>query len=160
MIGIPDKIYKPVKRNLAVYKKAWKDLNLEQPQKCIYTNKILGIDFTLDHFIPWSYYTYDHAWNLAPTPLAINASKSDSLPSLSRYIDPFLNAQIRFFKFINKFGTTNKIQEDYIILFQSPIKEIVSLSESRFCDKIEKEISMMQQKAASMGFGKDWVWGG
>jgi HNH endonuclease len=60
---------------------------------CIYSGGIITRDdFTLDHFVPWSFVVHNQPWNLIPTSKSVNSKKSDHLPSLT-YFNAFITAQ-------------------------------------------------------------------
>jgi|SaaInlStandDraft_7_1057024.scaffolds.fasta_scaffold16127_4 hypothetical protein len=59
---------------------------------CIYSGAPLtDTNFSLDHYLPWSFVAHDQIWNLIPTPAEINSSKSNNLPH-----DSYLNKFIKF----------------------------------------------------------------
>ena len=87
----------PVKRDsLAKQTAYWKKI-LDSPQGgefcCIYSGTPLQVgNFSLDHFLPWSFVAHDQLWNLIPTTASVNSSKSNNIPD-ERYINMFIQAQ-------------------------------------------------------------------
>ena len=71
----------------------WKSVLATQSFKCIYTGDlILPEEFSLDHFVPWSFVVHDQLWNLVPTSKSTNSRKSNLLPA-GRYFAPFVETQ-------------------------------------------------------------------
>lgn len=48
-----------------------------------------GNQLNIDHLITWFYVVHDEFWNLCPTFLKANSSKSDNLPKLDICLDKF-----------------------------------------------------------------------
>jgi hypothetical protein len=155
--GISEKIFKPTRRNLGKYIDGWKRfLEYNTYEKCIYSDKKIINDFTVDHFIPWSFVTHDLNWNLVPVSKRINSSKGDRLPNLEKYIEPF--SRIQYFYFQTMFE--NKIEipilEEYCLLFNLSLNELARLPKNVFKKKIAEVITPMEQIASNMGFQKGW----
>ena len=71
-------------------KKFWKIVVDKNNLKCPYTGKPIIEDYSIDHFIPWSFVTHDLLWNLVPVlNRSVNSSKSDNLPSFDKYFSNF-----------------------------------------------------------------------
>lgn len=157
--GISQKLFAPLQRHLATAKKFWE---LAGPLNCIYSGKrITDKSASIDHFLPWSFVTHDLLWNLIPTSKEVNSSKSDSLPSLERYFQPFAVAQYQAFHVVSKKSGVSKILEDYEILFQdkggtSPMK----MSQEKFIELLHSNIYPQRELARNMGFNVDWVYKG
>lgn len=155
--GISEKIFKPTQRNLGRYISSWKKfIELNPNEKCIYSGIILSIDFSLDHFIPWSFTTNDLIWNLVPVSKQINSSKGNRLPNLERYLVPFSALQYSFFQTMFTNGIEKQVLEEYCLLFNLSLNDISKLTKSIFKQKIKETITPMEQIATNMGFGKDW----
>lgn len=97
--NIANKLFMPSKRGtLGKQKSYWKKiLETDQGQqlRCIYTNQALRADnFSLDHYLPWSFVAHDQLWNLIPTEHAVNSSKSNNLPA-AHYFNGFVQTQHR-----------------------------------------------------------------
>jgi hypothetical protein len=159
--GIPEKLFKPESRNLALNIKSW-NFYFDQKKgiKCIYSKNSVPKNFSLDHFIPWTYTVHDLNWNIVPVSKDINSSKSNNLPSLNRYLTDFVSLQHDFFKSIysSDFEHKNKILEHYIILFNDSASNILNLPLQIFNTKLVDTINPMVQIASNMGFRKDWIY--
>jgi len=84
--GIADKLTPPAARDLTSVKRYWKILLAVHPVPDIYTGQLMdGHDFSVDHFVPWSYVAHDELWNLSPTTRSVNSSKNSDLPAWERY---------------------------------------------------------------------------
>jgi len=97
VVGILDKMIPPTERStLTPQTKYWRHYlgQCAAPPKSIYTQRELSTkQFSLDHFMPWSFVAHDRIWNLIPEENSVNSAKSDCLPS-DRYLRPF--AEIHF----------------------------------------------------------------
>lgn len=155
--NVPSKLIKPIQRDsLAKQHKFW-DTYIESvgQMKCIYTGKpIVAKKYDLDHFVPWSFVSHNLLWNLIPADSSINSSKSNNLPPLDVYLQPFSNLQRNALKTMYEKNQNNSIFEDYLIVYDS-VSELVNLSETDFCDVFRKTFSPMVQIAENMGF-KIW----
>jgi len=160
VIGICDKLEKPTKRNLFKYKVCWDYfLNKNKYWKCIYSKEYIPANFSLDHYIPWSYNTTDVVWNLIPTLKNVNSSKSNCLPA-NRYIEDFTNAQFDLFHLLynddeEKFNT---ILQEYALLFRISIEDINLLDKRKFTSRLHEEIEPMLQTAKHLGHINNWVY--
>ena len=82
--------------------------NSKIPILDIYTeNDLRNIkdNFSIDHFIPWSYIANNEMWNLTPTDQITNSTKSNYLPSLDKYLNIFLNQKWLFWTTIRNNNT-------------------------------------------------------
>ena len=119
--GIPGKLVKPAIRNSLTNQRInyW-DIVLRElgSIECIYTGKRLTPgDYAVEHFIPYSFVTHDLIWNLIPADMSFNSSKSDKLPSLNRYFNPFFAIQKTALEIIKVKAPANKYLEDYLTIF-------------------------------------------
>ena len=157
MPDVPSKLIKPIQRDsLSKQHKFW-DSYIETVGsiRCIYTGKELQPQqYDLDHFVPWSFVSHNLLWNLLPADSNINSSKSNNLPSLDKYLDPFCITQQNALKTLYKKSPNNTIFEDYLIIHDS-ISDLVQLSETDFYNVFKKTFAPMVQIAENMGF-KIW----
>ena len=155
--NVPSKLIKPILReSLTKQHKFW-DTYIESVghMSCIYTGKpIVAKNYDLDHFVPWSFVSHNLLWNLIPADSSINSSKSNNLPPLDIYLQPFSNLQRNALKTMYEMNQNNSIFEDYLIVYDS-VSDLVNLSETDFCDVFRKTFSPMVQIAENMGF-KIW----
>lgn len=160
VLGIPAKLFKPGKRNLVLNIKSW-DFYLKHSDgmKCIYSKEQLTENFTLDHFVPWSYTVHDYNWNIVPVSKEINSSKSNNLPALDLYLEDFVTLQNDFYTCIydSNFELKSKILEHYCLLFNEMSSNIYKMNKQIFCTKLTNTIQPMVQIAANMGFNNNWV---
>ena len=98
--AIPLKIRPPKQRNLREAKRWWSDVQSDHVIFDIYSGRQFTIEncdrygpLSLDHFIPWSFVLHDEPWNLIPMFRNINSSKSDMLPRMDDYFQPFCDQQ-------------------------------------------------------------------
>ncbi len=157
--NIIEKLNSPQARNLTAARNFWHIILENQEIRCIYSNQIMNkSDFSLDHFVPWSFVTHDLVWNLAPIPKNINSAKNNSLPSLKTYLDNFSNLQYIAFNEILNQPKNGKFIEDYVLLFNNDVREIQSLSKESFKQKINETITPLIQIATNTGFSPDWIY--
>lgn len=157
VIGLSEKLFKPIKRDLLLGREYWKlILEINQEFKCIYSNQIIEpSDFDIDHFVPWSYVVHDQIWNLIPTNRSVNSSKSDNLPSMELYLDKFILAQFQSIEYIrqNEINKKEKFLVDFVKLFGSGVNTI---NEEVFSIKMKECILPMIQIASNLGFRSNW----
>jgi len=93
--AIPNKIESPLnRRSLKNQTRYWLAVMRNTPVRCVYSGELLNEDnFSLDHFLPWSFVCHDQLWNLFPVFSRANSSKGSSLPS-EKYIACFIDLQI------------------------------------------------------------------
>jgi hypothetical protein len=154
--GLSSKIFKPdvSNRNLSDATKFWKYFLLKTPDcHCIYSGQpITQENFSLDHFLPWSFVVHNHFWNLIPVPKNVNSSKSDWLPDL-RYFPQFAQQQYEIFKFYFQLGK-KKALEDY---FVNVIPNEHLASQEEFIQRLERQIFPQYQIAKNMGFPSPFI---
>lgn len=92
--GLIYKLFAPSKReSLSKQTNYWKVILGSTDFYCIYSGQKVDIEnFSLDHYIPWSFVAHDQLWNLIPTTPEINSSKSNDLPP-SDFFNKFVAAQ-------------------------------------------------------------------
>ena len=112
-------------------------------------------DYNLDHFIPWSFVVHDLMWNLLPSDASVNASKSNCLPPLEKYLKPMSMMQHAALRKNYASNPSDKLFEDYLI-FRCSIPELIDASDDHFFSLFEQEFTPMAQTAANMGFAQ-WL---
>jgi hypothetical protein len=146
-------------RSLSKQHQFWKQILAVQtsPIRCVYSNKIITEKYSLDHFIPWSFVTHNQLWNLIPTSKSVNSQKSNNLPKLDLYFEPFVALQFQVFQTAFQLNLKKKL-EDYLDIFNTDLKQIQQLSESDFKNKLHQQIAPLSQIAANMGFTQNWIY--
>jgi hypothetical protein len=156
--NVPQKLIKPVKReSLSNQKKFWKIVfEKENKIECIYTGKSLTWNnFDMEHFIPWSFVLHNQMWNLLPADSSINSSKSNKLPSLNRYIKPFVEIQREAINIVFEKNPKNKMLEDYLFI-EGTIQGLLNLSEKELVGRFKNTLEPLIQIASNSGF-EQWV---
>ncbi|MBC7381663.1 MAG: HNH endonuclease [Bacteroidia bacterium] len=157
--NIQEKLFPPGVRDLSVAKKFWQAyFEIKLQAKCIYSDiSLFKGNYSLDHYLPWSFTAHDRLWNILPTPQKINSSKSDHLPS-EIYLNKFVTLQ---FDAIQTVTQNQKIKinalEDYTVLFKDSLTNIVNLTAVQFGDTLSNNLRPLMQIAANMGFSRDWT---
>lgn len=120
---IPNKLIKsPIRKALNEQRKQFWDIVLNElgGVNCIYTNKHLTVgDYAVEHFLPYAFVSHDLIWNLIPADKSFNSSKSDKLPVLDQYFEPFYKLQQSAKEIVQLKNPKNKFLEDYLTIFPS-----------------------------------------
>lgn len=157
--GLSSKIFKPDMgdRNLSDATKFWKAFLSKKPDyQCIYSGELLTSEnFSLDHFLPWSFVVHNHFWNLIPVPRSVNSSKSDWLPDWT-YFPKFAQNQYEIFKHYFQLDKRKPL-EDYFI---SIVPNEYLVTQEEFTQRLEQEMLPQYQIAKNMGFLFPFVFNG
>lgn len=84
---------------------------------CIYSGKRLSLEnknFSIDHFVPYSFVSHDLIWNLYPIDKSENSRKSNYLPNINTHFDPFYELQKQAFEIVMSKDPQNRFLEDYL----------------------------------------------
>jgi hypothetical protein len=150
VIGLTEKLEKPHSRDLNLAKLFWEKYLKSEYSTCIYSNiAIPGVRMSLDHFIPWSYVAHNKVWNIIPTTKSVNSAKSNSLPDLDLYLDPFCRMHFRAVNFHVK-ANNQKELEDYYNLFR--VSNLDTIDETNFVNILRSEITNNHRVAENLGF--------
>lgn len=92
--GLVNKLFAPIKRESLFRQSAyWRIVLANTDFNCIYSGQKIDIsNFSLDHYLPWSFVAHDQLWNLVPTTPEVNSSKSNNLPPTQAF-EKFVSAQ-------------------------------------------------------------------
>ena len=153
VIGLTEKLEKPVERDLKVAGRFWKGYLVENPDlQCIYSGQLITTaNLSLDHFLPWSFVAHDQIWNIIPTPKPVNSAKNDWLPSIELYFSSYAKLQFNGFQFHANKGQ-NKLLEDYSVLFGRSLNDIQQQPLSDFQEDLRRVILPQYQTAKNLGF--------
>ncbi|CAL2084713.1 conserved hypothetical protein [Tenacibaculum dicentrarchi] len=157
--NLSKKIDKPTLRKLSTPTTYWKKYIVENPNKLdVFENKplISMKELSIDHFLPWSFFTHDLIWNLHPVSKNINSSKNNYLPK-EKYLTPFCFLQYDFCDFLLN-EKANKVLENYYLLFKCSNDELKSISKEEFSKKINNYYLPQYEIAKNMGFNCNWFW--
>lgn len=151
------KLFRPDIRNHQPSRRFWLEITEVEPIRCIYSDQLLTPkDFSIDHFLPWSYVSHDQRWNLTPTTRSVNSSKSNELPALEEYLFPFISLHQKVYKFCYRKGSQNKPLQDYSDFFKLTSGDIALLSREEFHRRYEDNLKPQYQIAENMGFSANW----
>lgn len=159
MPNIGEKIFAPpTNRKLGTARKFWNLVLSKQELHCVFSNQLIQTNnYSIDHFLPWSFVTHDLLWNLVPVFKEVNSSKSNHIPSLPTYFQGFAALQHDAFHTIYNLKK-NRLIEDYCLLFDSREEEIASFSQDIFSEKLRNHIAPLSQIAENSGFLGEWVY--
>ncbi len=153
------KLFPPHSRGtLTVQTEFYRTVLQQQTFHCIYSGQRLSAeDFSLDHFLPWSFVAHDQLWNLIPVSQSINASKSDNLPSLARYFTQFVRMQHQALLLYR--GNPGKIPwrriaEPYVADLRLTSEDI--LDPGKLAAGLRTMIEPLHALASSQGFPHGW----
>lgn len=155
--NVPDvssKLVKPILRDsLKRQRNYWNSfIDISGAIRCIYTGRPLSrSDFDLDHFVPWSFVSHNLLWNLLPANPGINSSKSNNLPPLETYLQPFAELHRKAIRALYPVNPNNRLLEDYLIIYDS-VSELAQLPDDAFYGVFRKTFTPMVQIAENMGF--------
>jgi len=156
--NIQTKLFPPQKRDFKYAARFWNlYFDTRDQVDCIFSGfPVTGINYTIDHFVPWSFITHDQLWNLLPIPKEVNSAKSDRLPA-RKYLDDFGYLQYDAFNLVlQNFSTAPKLLEDYSILFNDSLRNIQQIPKGKFVETLEETIRPLLQIAGNMGFEDEW----
>lgn len=145
---IPNKLIKPAGRNSLNKQRKYWDYVIDKtgPLECIYTGKELYKgSYHVEHFVPYSFVSHDQIWNLIPADNSFNMTKSNKLPPLERYFEPFYEMQRRALDIYMQEQRKEKLLEDYFYI-GTDLEE--GLSKEKFYDVLNPLITI----AANNGF--------
>ncbi len=156
--AISNKLFPPNSRDsLGLQTKYWKSVLINAQLRCIYSGEVLNEnDFSLDHFLPWSFVTHDLLWNLIPTTKSVNSSKSDNLPALD-YLDSFVKLQHTGLLVSRQqlpIRTWTKLIESYISDLRVSEGDLLNIDRLR--NSYEAIIIPQINLATSHGFTPNW----
>lgn len=161
--NIPAIIYKtepPTQRSsLKKQQKFWMEFISKNPEeKCIFTGKkLITLNVTIDHFLPWSFICHDKLWNLIPTDRSTNSSKSNNLPDLDTYLQPFIEQQVRAIKFHAKETKNWEKYADAYVLDLGFKDHLELLNELSFSKNLGQIIESQYNLAKKSGFNSEWT---
>lgn len=146
---IPNKLIKPATRNgLNKQRTQFWDVVLDElgSVDCIYTGqKLIKGNYAVEHFIPYSFVSHDLIWNLIPADKSFNSSKSNRLPILEKYFEPFYQLQKNAYEIVRRRTPKNKLLEDYLTVLHI---EENSINYDKFKEIIQPLVSI----ASNNGF--------
>ena len=90
-------------------------------------------------------------WNLIPANKSFNSSKSDKLPPLEKYFNPFFTLQKTAIEIVRKKTPRNKFLEDYLTIF-SDLDEVNNLPLNFTKEKFKERIQPLITIASNNGF--------
>ncbi len=152
--NLSSKLLKPeMRESLNKQRRYWNEyIETCGNMSCIYTGKILyASNFHLDHFMPWSFVTHNLIWNLLPVDAIVNISKSNQLPQLETFLQPFAQIQQKALQATYKRNPNNSLLEDYLTIGDS-LSELIHSPEEEFYKICRKTFAPMTQIAENMGF--------
>lgn len=152
--AIPFKLSPPRKRNLTRARNFWRFFIREYPCNDIYSNnQLFDNDFSVDHFIPWSFVLHDEAWNLVPTFKTINSSKNDRLPKFNIYYNQFYDIQYRAYETLKTKYIDNTMLQEYLTINRNiDLNADELIPKDVFVRYLKDTISPLYQIAINQGY--------
>ena len=156
--NIAGKLFRPEHRELKQARAYWSLVLQSVGQvRCIYSHQpIFPNDYSLDHFLPWSFVAHDLLWNIIPTPRSVNSSKGDLLPDIDRYFDAFARLQYESIQIVAS-SKHLRLLEDYLLLLKCvSVRQLLETPFADFQKVLYDTIVPQAQIARNMGFQGDW----
>lgn len=145
---IPNKLIKPAKRSsLSNQRRNYWDLVLTElgSVDCIYTGNTLTVgNYAVEHFIPYSFVSHDLIWNLIPSDKCFNSTKSNKLPPIDKYFNPFFDLQKKAVEIVLVKSPGSKLLEEYLTI----LPDLRNFNKNKFRERIQPLITI----AANNGF--------
>ncbi|GIV81899.1 MAG: hypothetical protein KatS3mg051_1253 [Anaerolineae bacterium] len=156
--NIAGKLFRPEQRDLKQAREYWKLVFESVGQvQCIYSHQPVSPDnYSLDHFLPWSFVAHDLLWNIIPTPRAVNSSKGDFLPDIERYFEPFARLQYESVQIVASSRHTRLLEDHLLLLKRVSIQQLQETTFEYFRQVLYDTIVPQAQIARNMGFQGDW----
>ena len=158
--GVVNKLRAPTERQLNDARQFWQFVRAEFTKsgrssrfRDIYSEQPLAQNFSIDHFLPWSFVVHDLFWNLTPVEPATNSAKNDVLPDLDLYLPRLANLH---FEAIEVAKSRPKLLEDYTDCFRLDAAELAAIGASRLETKFREVILPQAQIAINQGFQSGW----
>lgn len=152
--NIPNKLTRPLERSsLSKQHRFWNDvINLGGTVNCIYTGREIHIgDYSVDHFLPWSFVAHDQLWNLIPSDNSVNSSKNDKLPPLDLYLPKLAEQHRKAIKTYLEAGRNPKLLDDFSSLGYS-VQDLLMLNKERYLAAYQQTFTPLFQIARNMGY--------
>lgn len=158
--GVVNKLRAPTERQLNEARQFWQFVRAEFAKsgrstrfRDIYSEQPLAQNFSIDHFLPWSFVVHDLFWNLTPVEPATNSAKNDVLPDLDLYLPRLANLH---FEAIEVVKCRPKLLEDYTDCFRLNAAELAGTGASSLETKFREVILPQAQIAINQGFQSGW----
>ncbi|NJK63942.1 MAG: hypothetical protein HC921_15785 [Synechococcaceae cyanobacterium SM2_3_1] len=156
--AVASKIFPPLEReSMSEQTKFWK-LVIAQSDNlhCIYSDQIIQEDFSLDHYLPWTFVAHNQPWNLIPIPKSVNSSKSNKLPS-DVYFDKLIKIQHIGITIADKHSSVSKWAEPYILDLGFSSKDELLVFEN-LSRQYNLKVKPLVALAISQGFEGNWIY--
>ncbi|MDB9494645.1 HNH endonuclease domain-containing protein [Spirulina major CS-329] len=154
-----NKIFPPEKRESLSHQRSYWNLVLKNCQdlRCIYSHEQVEKDFSLDHFLPWTFVAHDQLWNLIPTAKSVNSSKSNKIPHDSYFLE-FVRLQHQGLKITHANMSTKKwINQVSPFLIDLEVEDYENLLDLEILAKqYETKIKPLIAIASGQGFATGW----
>jgi hypothetical protein len=158
--GVVNKLRAPTERQLNEARQFWRFVRAEFAKtgrssrfRDIYSEQPLAQNFSIDHFLPWSFVVHDLFWNLTPVEPATNSAKNDVLPDLDLYLPRLASLH---FEAIEVAKSRPKLLEDYTDCFRLDAAELTATGASSLETKFREVILPQAQIAINQGFQSGW----
>jgi hypothetical protein len=116
-------------------------------------------------FLPWSFVTHDLIWNLTPAPRSVKMAKSDAVPDLKLYLEPFVEQHYHALAVLKgalegahgaRLKALDAVTQEYATLFKLPAEDLFRLSEENYSQVLTTEIHAQADLARRLSFQTDW----
>lgn len=157
VLNLSTKLFPPSREscNLKYSKDFWLPIIEENKLQCIYSGyNLTSKNISIDHYLPWSFVAHNREWNLIPTTINVNSSKSNSLPDI-RYYDNFIQYQHLALNSLKEINSKKNYLENYFVdLRLKPTNLNLNNIKSAYNNILNPLFSM----AKNQGFNSNWTW--
>ena len=155
--GLANMLRMPMARDLGRARTFWEQANqahLAQRSASLtnlYTGRSLDGFFVVDHFMPWSYVAHDYIWNTVPTDQSTNSSKSDRIPSVSRYVEGLADLHHFALRSAVKRSASGKLDyqllSDHMSVWRLSGPALLELSVEALCVRMTETLKALEDQA-------------
>lgn len=155
--GLANMLRMPMARDLGRARTFWEQANqahLNQRSASLtnlYTGRSLDEFFVVDHFMPWSYVAHDYIWNTVPTDQSTNSSKSDRIPSVSRYVEGLAELHHFALRSAVKSSASGKLDyqllSDHMSVWRLSGPALLKLSVEALCVRMTETLKALEDQA-------------
>lgn len=102
-------------RKLNNVHRIWDAIMDYHPIRDVFTDDLIeGMNYDVDHFVPWSFVMNDELWNLMPMDSTLNSKKSNKLPPWDPFFKRFAGNQFVMYQEVHKMDGIHALYEKCI----------------------------------------------
>jgi predicted nucleic acid-binding protein len=160
--GIPNKLSAPRARDLRAARRFWMDVGEYVKTDSalvtlvdIYSGAPLGPQFSIDHFIPWTFVAHDRHWNLVPVHPQTNSKKGDRLPALDTYLPRVASLHCMARPAMKRHPA---VLDDFADTLKCTVEEFLHMDVASMNQLYDSTFRPLVDIARRQGFESEWRW--